>query len=53
MGPGASAAVYDEHADWYNDFMSTGTAGAYIERVHAAIEELSKVARVLRPGGRS
>ncbi|WP_369247012.1 class I SAM-dependent methyltransferase [Streptomyces sp. R41] len=40
MGPRASAATYDEHADWYNDFMSAGTAGAYIERVHAAIEEL-------------
>ncbi|MFC7261164.1 class I SAM-dependent methyltransferase [Streptomyces lutosisoli] len=32
--------AYDEHADWYNDFMSAGTAGAYIERVHATIVEL-------------
>lgn len=44
MGPKAtgtgSTPAYDEHADWYNDFMSAGTAGAYIERVHATIVEL-------------
>jgi SAM-dependent methyltransferase len=35
-----SGATYDAHADWYNAFMSAGTAGEYIERVHATIGEL-------------
>ncbi|WP_405884491.1 methyltransferase domain-containing protein [Streptomyces sp. NBC_01136] len=38
MSPGATAP-YDEHADWYNDFMSAG-AGDYIQRVHATIQDL-------------
>lgn len=35
-----SGATYDAHADWYNDFMSAGTAGEYMARVHATIGEL-------------
>jgi SAM-dependent methyltransferase len=38
MGAGFTAA-YDVHADWYNEFMSP-SAGGYIQRVHAAIEDL-------------
>ena len=37
-GPG-TAAAYDAHADWYNDFMSPA-AGAYLQRVHDTIGEL-------------
>ncbi|MET9411725.1 methyltransferase domain-containing protein [Streptomyces sp. NPDC002935] len=35
-----SGATYDTHADWYNDFMSAGTAGEYLARVHDTIGEL-------------
>jgi SAM-dependent methyltransferase len=38
MSPGATA-TYDEHADWYNEFMSAG-AGEYIQRVHATLQDL-------------
>ncbi|MEU9287672.1 class I SAM-dependent methyltransferase [Streptomyces sp. NPDC048275] len=38
MTPGMTA-LYDEHADWYNDFMSPA-AGPYIQRVHATIQDL-------------
>ena len=38
MGSG-TAAAYDAHADWYNDFMSAA-AGGYLDRVHATLAEL-------------
>ncbi|CAM5744323.1 putative Demethylmenaquinone methyltransferase [Streptomyces afghaniensis 772] len=33
-------AVYDEHADWYNEFMSPTGEGDYIRRVHATLGDL-------------
>jgi SAM-dependent methyltransferase len=39
VGPRTTAAAYDAHADWYNDFMSAA-AGEYIRRVHATIADL-------------
>ncbi|MGW3409846.1 class I SAM-dependent methyltransferase [Streptomyces sp. NPDC000888] len=35
-----ATATYDEHADWYNEFMSADRAGEYIQRVHATLEDL-------------
>jgi SAM-dependent methyltransferase len=35
-----TTATYDEHADWYNEFMSPTAGGEYIRRVHATLEEL-------------
>jgi ubiquinone/menaquinone biosynthesis C-methylase UbiE len=37
---GTTRATYDEHADWYNDFMSAAGPGEYIRRVHAVLEDL-------------
>ncbi|MFD4529784.1 class I SAM-dependent methyltransferase [Streptomyces sp. NPDC058470] len=37
---GTARATYDEHADWYNEFMSAAGPGEYIRRVHAALEDL-------------
>ncbi|MFC9507274.1 class I SAM-dependent methyltransferase [Streptomyces sp. NPDC057002] len=35
-----TTAVYDEHADWYNEFMSPAGGGDYIRRVHATLGDL-------------
>jgi SAM-dependent methyltransferase len=35
-----SIAAYDEHADWYDDFISGGAAGGYVARVHATLADL-------------
>ncbi|MFF4348993.1 class I SAM-dependent methyltransferase [Streptomyces sp. NPDC001530] len=40
MSAGRTTATYDEHADWYNDFMSPTTGGEYIQRVHATLQDL-------------
>ncbi|MFI6340597.1 class I SAM-dependent methyltransferase [Streptomyces sp. NPDC050535] len=37
---GTTTAAYDQHADWYNDFMSADGPGGYIRRVHGALEGL-------------
>ncbi|MFJ2832225.1 class I SAM-dependent methyltransferase [Streptomyces sp. NPDC087263] len=37
---GTARATYDEHADWYNEFMSAAGPGEYIRRVHGALEDL-------------
>jgi SAM-dependent methyltransferase len=35
-----ATAVYDEHADWYNELMSPTRGGDYIRRVHATLGDL-------------
>ncbi|MFH8494385.1 class I SAM-dependent methyltransferase [Streptomyces coeruleorubidus] len=35
-----ATAVYDEHADWYNELMSPTGGGDYIRRVHATLGDL-------------
>ncbi|MFC9849436.1 class I SAM-dependent methyltransferase [Streptomyces sp. NPDC060223] len=37
---GTARATYDEHADWYNEFMSATGPGEYIRRVHGALADL-------------
>ncbi|WP_405872558.1 class I SAM-dependent methyltransferase [Streptomyces sp. NBC_00005] len=38
--PGSRTAVYDEHADWYNDHMSADGVGHYVQRVHETLGDL-------------
>ncbi|MEU0587582.1 class I SAM-dependent methyltransferase [Streptomyces sp. NPDC006132] len=35
-----TTAVYDEHADWYNELMSPEAGGDYLPHVHATLRDL-------------
>ncbi|MDT7846148.1 class I SAM-dependent methyltransferase [Streptomyces justiciae] len=35
-----TTAAYDEHADWYNDYMSPEAGGDYIRQVHGTLGDL-------------
>ncbi|MFE6483862.1 class I SAM-dependent methyltransferase [Streptomyces sp. NPDC057757] len=37
-GTASAVAVYDQHADWYEEFMSEAGSGGYVRRVHGALE---------------
>ncbi|MFL5996789.1 MAG: class I SAM-dependent methyltransferase [Streptomyces sp.] len=35
-----TTATYDDHADWYNDYMSPSSTGEFVDRVHTTLRHL-------------